>query len=58
MEQDSKKAQAGHIPKDGVVEDPNVVEFDGPDDPENPLNWSSTKKATQIILVTSMSLLS
>ena len=26
------------------TKDPNLVEFDGPDDPENPQNWSRTKK--------------
>lgn len=24
--------------------DPNIVDFDGPDDLENPLNWSKSKK--------------
>lgn len=24
--------------------DPNLIEFDGPDDPENPMNWSVSKK--------------
>jgi MFS transporter, DHA1 family, multidrug resistance protein len=24
--------------------DPNLIEWDGPDDPENPLNWSKSKK--------------
>ncbi|KAL9112618.1 MAG: hypothetical protein Q9227_003189 [Pyrenula ochraceoflavens] len=26
------------------TKDPNLVEFDGPDDPENPMNWSKAKK--------------
>lgn len=24
--------------------DPNLVDWDGPDDPENPMNWSDKKK--------------
>jgi hypothetical protein len=24
--------------------DPNIVDWDGPDDPENPLNWTSKRK--------------
>ncbi|EEP79681.1 predicted protein [Uncinocarpus reesii 1704] len=26
--------------------DPNIVDWDGPDDPQNPLNWTLRKKAT------------
>jgi hypothetical protein len=38
--------------------DPNIVDFDGPDDPENPMNWSSARKTTAIIIITTMTLLS
>ncbi|RYO88687.1 hypothetical protein DL766_004433 [Monosporascus sp. MC13-8B] len=38
--------------------DPNVVDFDGPDDPENPMNWSPAKKSVAIAIVTMMTLLS
>lgn len=38
--------------------DLNVVDFDGPDDPENPMNWSSPKKTTAITVVSLMTLLS
>lgn len=31
--------------------DANVVDWDGPQDPENPQNWTSGKKWTHIILV-------
>jgi hypothetical protein len=27
-----------------AAKDPNLVEWDGPDDPENPMNWPSNKK--------------
>lgn len=36
--------------------DPNVVDWDGPNDPENPLNWSSSKKNMHVIIVSLFSL--
>lgn len=36
--------------------DPNVVDWDGPHDPENPLNWSSSKKNMHVIIVSLFSL--
>lgn len=38
--------------------DPNIVDFDGPNDPENPLNWSTARKATSIAIVSLTALLS
>lgn len=35
-----------------------IVDFNGPDDPENPMNWSSRKKTLTIALVTLMTILS
>lgn len=31
--------------------DPNIVDWDGPDDPENPMNWSSGKKTGAVIVI-------
>ncbi|RFN48894.1 hypothetical protein FIE12Z_6949 [Fusarium flagelliforme] len=31
--------------------DPNVVDWDGPDDPEHPLNWSKTQKNLHLVIV-------
>ncbi|CAH0047150.1 unnamed protein product [Clonostachys solani] len=31
--------------------DPNVVDWDGPDDPENPMNWPPRKKNTIVALI-------
>lgn len=39
-------------------QDPNIVGFDGPDDPENPLNWSTARKTTSILIVSMTALLS
>jgi hypothetical protein len=38
--------------------DPNIVDFDGPNDPENPLNWSTARKTTSIVIVSLTALLS
>ena len=38
--------------------DPNFVDWDGPDDPENPLNWSSAKKLAAIGIVSLITMLS
>jgi hypothetical protein len=31
--------------------DPNVVDWDGPDDPEHPLNWSKGQKNLHLVIV-------
>ncbi|KAI0378626.1 MFS general substrate transporter [Hypomontagnella monticulosa] len=33
------------------IKDPNVVDWDGPDDPANPMNWSGLKKGLHITYV-------
>jgi hypothetical protein len=38
-------------------EDPNVVDWDGPDDPENPLNWSQAKKWVNIATISTITLI-
>lgn len=38
--------------------DPNIVDWDGLDDPENPLNWPSRKKSAAIALVSFITMLS
>jgi DHA1 family multidrug resistance protein-like MFS transporter len=42
-EANKKKAQ---LPRNNSQKkkDPNLIEWDGPDDPENPMNWPVTKK--------------
>lgn len=47
--------------KDGLADnmpDPNIVDFYGPDDPENPLNWTATKKFAAIFTVSIITFLS
>lgn len=35
-----------------------IVDFDGPTDPQNPLNWSTPRKTASIIIVSLTALLS
>ncbi|KAJ4300682.1 hypothetical protein N0V90_002770 [Kalmusia sp. IMI 367209] len=38
-------------------DDPNVVFWDGPDDPQNPMNWKYTKKWGTVILISAITFL-
>lgn len=38
-------------------QDPNIVDWDGPDDPENPLNWSAFRRWGTIALVAGITFL-
>lgn len=38
-------------------QDPNIVDFDGPDDPENPLNWTFYKKWGMVLLISAITFL-
>lgn len=37
--------------------DPNVINWDGPDDPENPLNWTARRKWTNIAVIAGITVL-
>lgn len=43
--------------EDEYGQDPNSVSWDGPDDPENPLNWPASKKWANIIALSVMTVL-
>ena len=36
--------------------DPNIVDWDGPDDPENPVNWSLKKKMATTVIISTITL--
>ena len=38
-------------PADDAVADPNLVDWDGPNDPANPRNWSKARKMLNIVLI-------
>lgn len=37
--------------------DPNVVSWDGPDDPENPMNWTDRKKWSNIAVLSILTII-
>jgi hypothetical protein len=37
-----------------IIKDPNIVDFDGPDDPEDPKNWSNRYKYILVGLLSAM----
>lgn len=37
-----------------IASDPTVVDWDGPDDPLNPMNWTQRRKWTAIVLVSTI----
>ena len=41
-----------------ALQDPNMVDWDGPNDLENPLNWASSKKLVVIAIVLIVTVLS
>ena len=40
-----------------VAVDPNIVDWDGPDDPQNPINWSSKLKWGNVAVISSITFL-
>ncbi|PQE06223.1 benomyl methotrexate resistance protein [Rutstroemia sp. NJR-2017a BBW] len=46
-----------HQPAAEDVVDPNIVDFDGPDDPANPLNWRPRYKWTMVAILSMMNLM-
>ena len=48
---DGKSAEA-------TEKNPDVIDFDKPTDPENPMDWPTSKKTIAIVIVTNMTLLS
>ena len=38
------------------IKDPNLVDWDGPDDPENPMNWPRSSRMLHVVLVSMFTL--
>ncbi|KAJ5899413.1 MFS transporter [Penicillium taxi] len=46
------KIKAGFNDTDlSKLKDPNVVDWDGPDDPANPLNWPASRKNIHVAII-------
>jgi hypothetical protein len=46
---DIEQGEKGEIVSDVVAQE--KVDWDGPDDPENPMNWTTRKKMQQLVLM-------
>ena len=44
--------------RDENHEDPNIVDWDGPNDPENPLNWPESRKTINLLLLSVLTIIS
>jgi hypothetical protein len=53
----NEKEQGGDKPADEESDDPNVVSWDGPDDPINPMNWSTGRKWGAMAVVSGVTFL-
>jgi hypothetical protein len=58
---DIEKAFSTHEDKDRVQVvqsvDPDIIDWDGPDDEENPINWSAKRKWTNVFLLAAITFL-
>lgn len=50
----SSHTSVSHEKKDELARDPNIVDWDGPDDPKNPMNWPAWKIKAQVFLVSAI----
>src|SRR5262245_58056722 len=63
FDKDIEKVERGSISSgEDVIEetsedDPNIVFWDGPDDPQNPMNWSAQRKWGTVVLVSAVTFL-
>ncbi|KAF2849323.1 MFS general substrate transporter [Plenodomus tracheiphilus IPT5] len=59
IERDAGSASITNVnyPDAEPASDPNVVDFDGPDDPEDPMNWKVSKKWGMVTLVSAITFL-
>lgn len=53
-ERDLEEASTSAEFDEPIVDDLNVVNWDGPDDPANPQNWSMMKKTVTVMIVSSI----
>lgn len=54
---DARSLSSTNESQDSAESDPNIVDFDGPDDPDNPMNWSFKKKWGMILLISAITFL-
>lgn len=56
---DTTTSAEGEDAKEGeeAPRDPNIVDWEGPDDPQNPMNWTASKKWANIAILSFLTLL-
>lgn len=57
VEKGSTSAQISIGDEEDAETDPDIVDFDGPDDLQNPLNWSFSKKWGMVLLISAITFL-
>ena len=55
---DGTDCELGKSSKEENPRDPSIVDWDGPNDPENPLNWPTAKKLATLSMVSIITFLS
>jgi hypothetical protein len=60
LEKQSDQGSHGSVidMKEKTAEAEDIVDWDGPDDPENPINWTTHQKAVAIGIVSLITMLS
>lgn len=53
-EKDVERGRAPATGEDAPSADPHVVGWDGPEDPENPMNWPFGRKAAAVSIISSI----
>lgn len=53
----SSLASSADESEEDAEHDPDIVDFDGPDDPENPMNWKASKKWGMVALISAITFL-
>lgn len=51
------ETQQAAASSEGKVIDPNIVDWDGPNDPQNPMNWPQSTRTGHVILVSAITLI-
>lgn len=57
IEKGASPASSSIANEEDAEVDPDIVDFDGPDDPQNPLNWGFTKKWGMVLLISAITFL-
>lgn len=57
VEKGTTQLESGIEQGEEASRDPNIVDWDGPDDPENPLNWTVKRKVTATVSIALITLL-